>query len=79
MHDLFMFSKLPLELQNIILDYVFECKKRQNFYINKEIVNYVGKKNKKCKKNIVFGKELCVKCHANELGQLQWMFHYNLF
>ena len=74
-----MFSKLPLELQNIILDYVFECKKTQNFYINKEIVNYVGKKNKKCKKNIVYGKELCVKCHAKELGQLQWMFYYNLF
>ena len=44
-----MFNKLPQELQNIILDYAIGCKKSQNFYINKEITNYICKKNKKCK------------------------------
>ena len=74
-----MLNKLPLELQKYILDHVYCCKKDQNFYINKEIVNYVGEKNKKCKKNIIFRKELCEKCYEKELGELRWMFHYNIF
>ena len=74
-----MFEKLPVEIQNHILDYVFNCKKNQNFYINKEMTKYICTKNKKCKKNIVFGKELCEKCYEKELGQIKWMFHYNLF
>ena len=73
-----MFNNLPIEIQNIIIEYAIKCKKSQNFYINKELTRYFVK-NKKCKKNIIFGKDICVKCYEKELGQLQWMFHYNLF
>ena len=43
-----MINKLPKELHNHILDYVFCCKKEQNFFVNKEVVIYVSSKCKSC-------------------------------
>lgn len=36
-----MLTQLPPEIQNSVLDYVFQCRKNQNFYINKEIQQFV--------------------------------------
>ena len=38
-----MLTNLPKELQDKIIDYAIGCKKSQNFYINKEITNYICK------------------------------------
>ena len=68
-----MFSKLPVELQNIILDYTFECKKTQNFYVNKEITKYVSNK-KKCRSTCYFNKNICYECNKEVLKQIDNMF-----
>ena len=30
---------LPVDVQKIVFEYAFKCKKEQNFYINKELCN----------------------------------------
>ena len=74
-----MLNKLPTELIHLILDFAFTCKKEQNFYVNKEVQIYVCKKKQKCKKIIVFKKNVCSGCYENELNQLRWMLNYNIF
>ena len=68
-----MFSKLPKELQEIIIDYTIECKKIQNFYINKKITKYVCNK-KKCKSILYFNKNICYECNKKVLKQIHSMF-----
>jgi hypothetical protein len=70
-----MIDKLPEELQNIILDYAIPCKKSQNFYINKEITNYVCKKKKNCKCIHYFNIDICFGCNKKVLQQLHNMMY----
>ena len=74
-----MLNKLPEELTQHILDFAYTCKKEQNFYVNKEVQIYVCKKKQKCKKFMMFKKEVCSGCNEKELNQLKWIFHYNIF
>ena len=69
-----MFNKLPPELQNIIYDYVFQCRKDQNFYINKEITFFICKKNKNCKCIRYFNKSICYHCNRDIIRMIHNMF-----
>ena len=62
-----MFNKLPEELNNKILDYVYGCKKTQDFYITKEVVIYISNKFKRCKKINIFNKPICYGCYETEI------------
>tara|TARA_Y100001970_G_scaffold260403_1_gene342450 strand:+ start:76 stop:294 length:219 start_codon:yes stop_codon:yes gene_type:complete len=69
-----MLNKLPKELHNKILDYVFNCKKEQNFYVNKEVLIYVCNKCKTCSEIKIFKKSICYGCYEKEIKQIQNMF-----
>ena len=69
-----MLTKLPKELQDKIIDYAIECKKSQNFYINKEITNYICKKHINCRKVMVFKKDICYGCNKQILKKLKYFF-----
>ena len=69
-----MINKLPKELHNHVLDYVFCCKKEQNFYVNKEVVIYVSSKCKTCREIKIFKKSICYGCYEKEIKQIQNMF-----
>ena len=69
-----MLNKLPKELHNKILDYIFNCKKEQNFYVNKEVLIYVCNKCKTCREIKIFKKSICYGCYEKEIGYIQNIF-----
>lgn len=60
-------KNLPEDIQRIIFDYAFFCKKDQHFYIDKELTKFILKKNKKCKAIKCLGKNVCKECHKDAL------------
>jgi len=60
-------EKLPEVLQGKIFEMIFSCKKNQNFYINKELTNFILSKNLKCKSIKCLGKHICQHCHKDIL------------
>ena len=47
-------ENLPEELQGIIFEYAYKCKKEQNFYINKELTSMILKQLDKCDNRKIF-------------------------
>ena len=41
-------EKLPQDIQGIIFQYAYKCKKEQNFYLNKELTSMILSQLDKC-------------------------------
>ena len=71
-----MLTRLPTEIQYHILDYIFNCRKNQNFYINKEIQQYICQKHASCKVIKVFSKNICAYCWKKEIYLISMLQYY---
>ena len=53
---------LPIELKLIIFNYSIPCKKKQNYFINKELTELLNKQFCKCKGALMLNKIICINC-----------------
>ena len=53
---------LPFELKLIIFNYSIPCKKKQNYFINKELTELLNKQLCKCKGTLILNKIICKNC-----------------
>lgn len=57
-------ENLPEEIQGIIFEYAYKCKKEQNFFINRELTSMILKQLDKCDNRKIFHMSLCRKCDS---------------
>ena len=55
-------EKLPEDIQGIIFQYAYKCKKEQNFYLNKELTSMILSLLDKCECCFVFKRPICKDC-----------------
>ena len=55
---------LPEDMQREIFAYAFKCKRKQNFYINKELYTIILPSMVKCKKRRYLDENMCVNCDS---------------
>ena len=60
-------NNLPHELNYIIGNYLFDCRKNTNYIINKEFYEIFKKKTKDCKNLFILRKNLCLKCDRSKI------------
>ena len=68
-------DKLPYEINSIIFSYLFECKKNQDYIINKETLNIFKDITSDCEKIFVFRKNICKKCDKKTIMYLRLMMN----
>ncbi len=66
-------ESLPEDVQKIIFSYAFKCKKKQNFYINKELCLLVSNQLNGCREIICLGKPICERCDSVAIEWLRYM------
>jgi hypothetical protein len=64
---------LPIELQRIIFEYAFKCKKEQNFYINKELFLLITRQIERCENRLIFNMSLCRNCDSIAFDWFSYM------
>ena len=67
-------NNLPEDLNNIIGDYLFGCKKYP-IYINKEFTEIFCKKTKNCKEVIISRKTYCQHCDKNQIWRARMIMN----
>ena len=67
---------LPDDVLKKIIDLSFICKKEQNFFINKRMLNLSKKKLDNCKSIIVFKRNICANCHKDVLKYFNAFYLY---
>jgi len=55
-------DNLPHEINMLIGNFLFDCRKNKNYIINKEYYDIYKKKTEDCKKLFILRKNLCRKC-----------------
>ena len=68
-----MLEVLPVELQRIIFEYAYECKKEQNFYLTKELTSMVLEQLEQCENRQVYHMSLCRKCDSIAFDWFSYM------
>lgn len=53
---------LPHEMNMLIGNYLFDCKKNNNYIFNKEYYNIYKKETENCEKIFILRKNLCINC-----------------
>ena len=66
-------ENLPEELQGIIFEYAYKCKKEQNFYLNKELTLLVSTQLNKCENRKIFHMSLCRYCDSIAFDWFSYM------
>ena len=67
-------QNLPEDLNNIIGDYLFGCKKYP-IYINKEFTGIFCKKTKNCKEVTISRKTYCQHCDKNQIWRARMIMN----
>lgn len=60
-------DKLPKEINMLIGDYLFDCRKNYKYIINKEYYDIYKKKTENCKKIFILRKYLCRNCDQSKI------------
>ena len=68
-------NNLPNELNYVIGDYLFECRKNTDYIINKEFYKIFKRKTKKCKKIYLLRKNLCEKCDKKKIWRARMILN----
>jgi hypothetical protein len=68
-------DNLPHEINFLIADYIFDCKKNKDYIINKEYYNIYNKKTKNCKKIFLLNKNLCTKCDKKKIWRARMIIN----
>jgi len=68
-----MLEILPVELQRIIFEYAYKCKKEQNIYLTKELTSMILKQLAKCDNRQIFNMSLCRKCDSIAFDWFSYM------
>ena len=64
---------LPEDIQREIFTYAFKCKRKQNFYINKELYTIILPGMVKCRKRQYLDEDMCVNCDSRAIIWLRYM------
>ena len=67
-------NNLPEDLNNIIGDYLFSCKKYP-IYINKEFTKIFCKKTSKCKEVTICRKTYCQNCDKQQIWRARMIMN----
>lgn len=60
-------DKLPIEINMLIGDYLFDCRKNYKYIINREYYDIYKKKTENCEKLFILRKNLCKKCDRSKI------------
>lgn len=58
---------LPNEINKLILDYLYTCKKEKRYIINKNFLKLHKQKCKKCNSIFILNKNLCNICEKDKI------------
>ena len=67
-------NNLPEDLNNIIVEYLFGCKK-YHIYINKEFTEIFCEKTKNCKEVTISRKTYCQHCDKNQIWRARMIMN----
>ena len=60
-------NHLPNEINMLIGNYLFDCRKNTNYIFNQEYYKIYKKKTEKCKKIFILRKNLCLNCERAKI------------
>ena len=60
-------DRLPNEINYLIGDYLFECRKNTDYIFNKEYYKIFKEKTEDCERIYLLNKNLCKKCDKNAI------------
>ena len=68
-------NNLPNELNYLIGDYLFKCRKNTDYIINKEFYEIFKNKTKNCKKIYLLRKNLCEECDKKAIWRIRMIMN----
>ena len=68
-------NNLPNELNYLIGEYLFKCRKNTDYIINKEFYEIFKKKTKNCKKIYLLRKNLCTECDKKKIWRARMILN----